>query len=62
MSQKGAAWQNCYGKRVIRMIKEGEVGLLQYRICAEAYDQLVPFIDQVYAHADSFVPRQPHTG
>jgi putative transposase len=62
VSEKGAAWQNSYAERVIRTIKEEEVGLSEYRTYAEAYDQLVPFIDQVYTHTDSFVPRRPHTG
>jgi len=50
MSEKGAAWQNGYAERVIRTIKEEEVGLSEYRTYAEAYDQLGRFIDEVYTH------------
>lgn len=50
MSDKGAAWQNGYAERMMRTIKEEEVGLSEYRTYAEAQEQLGRFIDEVYTH------------
>lgn len=50
MSAKGAAWQNGYAERMMRTIKEEEVGLSEYRTCAEAQEQLGRFIDEIYTH------------
>ena len=50
MAEVGAAWQNGYAERVIRTIKEEEIGLSDYRDYAEAYTQIGHFIDEVYAH------------
>jgi putative transposase len=50
MSEAGAAWQNGYAERVIRTIKEEEVGLSEYRDYRDAQAQLGRFIDEVYAH------------
>jgi len=50
MSDKGAAWQNGYAERMMRTIKEEEVGLSEYRTYAEAREQLGRFIDEVYTH------------
>lgn len=50
MAEVGAAWQNGYAERVIRTIKEEEIGLSEYRDFQEAYDQIGGFIDEVYAH------------
>jgi transposase InsO family protein len=50
MSDKGAAWQNGYAERLMRTIKEEEVGLSDYRTFEEAQAQLGRFIDEVYAH------------
>lgn len=50
MAEVGAAWQNGYAERVIRTIKEEEIGLSDYRDFQEAYDQIGRFIDEVYAH------------
>ena len=50
MSEKGAAWQNGYAERVIRTIKEEEVGLSDYHDYKEAYDEIGRFIDEVYTH------------
>jgi putative transposase len=50
MAEVGAAWQNGYAERVIRTIKEEEVGLSEYRDFQEAYGQIGQFIDEVYAH------------
>ncbi len=50
MAEVGAAWQNGYAERVIRTIKEEEIGLSEYRDVQDAYDQIGRFIDEVYAH------------
>lgn len=50
MADVGAAWQNGYAERVIRTIKEEEVGLSDYRDFQDAYEQIGRFIDDVYAH------------
>ncbi len=49
MAEVGAAWQNGYAERVIRTIKEEEIGLSEYRDFQDAYDQIGRFIDEVYA-------------
>lgn len=49
MAEVGAAWQNGYAERVIRTIKEEEIGLSDYRDYDEAYAQIGHFIDDVYA-------------
>lgn len=48
MAEVGAAWQNGYAERVIRTIKEEEIGLAEYRSFQDAYDQIGRFIDDVY--------------
>jgi transposase InsO family protein len=50
MAEVGAAWQNGYAERVIRTIKEEEIGLSEYRDYAEAQAQIGHFIDDVYTH------------
>lgn len=50
MAEVGAAWQNGYAERLIRTIKEEEIGLSEYRDLADAHMQLGRFIDEVYAH------------
>ncbi len=49
MAEVGAAWQNGYAERMIRTIKEEEIGLSDYGDFQEAYDQIGRFIDDVYA-------------
>jgi transposase InsO family protein len=49
MAEVGAAWQNGYAERMIRTIKEEEIGLSDYGDFQEAYDQIGRFIDEVYA-------------
>ena len=50
MAEVGQAWQNGYAERVIRTIKEDEIGLSEYEGFADAWRQLGHFIDTVYAH------------
>jgi putative transposase len=50
MSEKGCAWQNGYAERLMRTIKEEEVGLSDYRTFADAHEQIGRFIDKVYTH------------
>ena len=50
MAQVGAAWQNGYAERVIRTIKEEEIGLWDYRDYDEARIRIGNFIDDVYTH------------
>ena len=57
MSEKGAAWQNSYAECVIRMIKEGEVGLSEYRTYAEAYGQLRRLIHRSSVYTHGFIRR-----
>ncbi len=49
MAEVGAAWQNGYAERVIRTIKEEEIGLSDYRYFQDADDQIGRFIDEGYA-------------
>lgn len=50
MSDAGAAWQNGYAERLIRTIKEEEVGLSEYEDYDDALSQLGHFLDDVYMH------------
>jgi transposase InsO family protein len=50
MAEVGAAWQNGYAERVIRTIKEEEIGLWDYRDYDEARIRIGNFIDDVYTH------------
>jgi putative transposase len=49
MAEVGAAWQNGYAERVMRTLKEEEIGLSDYHDFRDAYDQIGRFIDEVYA-------------
>jgi transposase InsO family protein len=48
MAEVGHAEQNGYAERVIRTIKEEEVGLTEYRDYEDALTQIGHFIDDVY--------------
>jgi transposase InsO family protein len=50
MADQGKAWQNGYAERLIRTIKEEEVGLSEYLDYHDAYRQLGRFLDHVYMH------------
>ena len=48
MSDKGAAWQNCYAERWMRTLKEEEVYLADYADFDDALANIGKFIDVVY--------------
>jgi hypothetical protein len=50
MADVGAAWQNGYAERLIRIIKEEEVYLSEYDDYHEAHQQLGRFLEDVYMH------------
>lgn len=47
MADVGHAWQNGYDERLVRTIKEEEVGLAYYHALADAYRQIGHFIEHV---------------
>ena len=48
MAEVGQAWQNGYAERLIRTIKEEEVGLSEYEDYRDAYTQIGRFLEDVY--------------
>ena len=50
MAEAGEAWQNGYAERLMRTIKEQEVGLLDYEDYTDVLCQLGRFLDEVYMH------------
>ena len=48
MAEVGQAWQNGYAERLIRTIKEEEVGLSEYEDYRDAYTQIRRFLEDVY--------------
>lgn len=48
MAEVGQAWQNGYAERLMRIIKEEEVDLSEYRNFTEAYQQIEQFLEDVY--------------
>lgn len=50
VAEVGEAWQNGYAERLMRTIKEQEVGLLDYEDYTDVVGQLGRFLDEVYTH------------
>jgi putative transposase len=50
MAEVGEPTQNGYAERLMRMIKEEEVQLSEYRSYREIYERIGEFLDSVYMH------------
>ena len=48
VARRGCPWENGYAERLIRMLKEEEVHLNDYKDVMEARDRIGHFITQVY--------------
>ena len=48
VAQRGRPWENGYAERLIRTLKEEEVGINDYQSITEARDRIGHFITQVY--------------